>query len=182
MHKRVCPWWMGYVLVNPIRRWYHNPGKILGPYVQEGMTVLDLGCGMGFFSLEMARLVGKNGRVIAVDLQEKMLAGLRRRAERKGLSDRIETYQCRPDSIDAPGPVDFALAFAVAHEVPDPRAFFSQIRAVLKPGARLLLVEPGLHVSAEEFKGLIKAAGAAGLKPAEETRLRAGHSALLAAE
>jgi ubiquinone/menaquinone biosynthesis C-methylase UbiE len=74
---RVCPWWIGYLLLSPFRRWGQNPNAVLGPYVTRGMTVLDVGCAMGFFTLDLARLVGSNGRVIAVDLQSRMLRSRR---------------------------------------------------------------------------------------------------------
>lgn len=144
--------------------------------------MLDVGCGMGFFTLEMARLVGKAGRVIAVDLQDKMLAGLRRRAMKQGLSDRIQTRLCGPDDLGVSDPVDFALSFAVAHEVPDPTSFFRQIAAVLKPGGSLLLVEPKLHVSEEQFRGVVEDAVAAGLKLAEYSGVEVGRNALFKAE
>jgi 2-polyprenyl-3-methyl-5-hydroxy-6-metoxy-1,4-benzoquinol methylase len=49
--SHVCPWWGGYFIDNPLRRLLHNPEKIVGPYVQPGMTVMDVGCGMGIFSI-----------------------------------------------------------------------------------------------------------------------------------
>ena len=85
MAHRICPWWLGYLLANPIRRLWHNPRAILQSSVQEGMLVLEPGCGMGFFTLELARLVGRNGKVIAVDVQPRMIAGLKRRARKAGL-------------------------------------------------------------------------------------------------
>jgi 2-polyprenyl-3-methyl-5-hydroxy-6-metoxy-1,4-benzoquinol methylase len=85
----ICPWWGGYFIDNPLRRLIHDLQTILGPYVKPGMTVLDVGCGMGFFSIGMARMVGDEGRVIAVDLQQKMLDVLWRRAQRAGVADRI---------------------------------------------------------------------------------------------
>lgn len=51
----VCPWWLGYLLVTPLRRFLHDPEKILGDYVDEGMTVVEPGPGMGFFTAELAR-------------------------------------------------------------------------------------------------------------------------------
>ncbi|QTA78393.1 SAM-dependent methyltransferase [Desulfonema limicola] len=93
MSKRVCPIWIGYLLLNPIRKLYQNPEKILSPYVSEGMTVLDMGCAMGYFSIPLARLVGTDGKVICADIQEKMLKSLEKRAAKAGLSDRIETRQ-----------------------------------------------------------------------------------------
>jgi 2-polyprenyl-3-methyl-5-hydroxy-6-metoxy-1,4-benzoquinol methylase len=71
-HK-VCPWWKAYTFDNPIRKLLHPPRRVLGAYIKERMTVMDVGCGMGHFSIGMAKLVGENGKVIAVDLQQKML-------------------------------------------------------------------------------------------------------------
>lgn len=77
MAKHVCPWWLGYWLVSPLRRLWEHPVRMLGPFVREGMLVLEPGCGMGFFTLDLARMVGPRGRVVAVDVQERMLAGSR---------------------------------------------------------------------------------------------------------
>ena len=84
----VCPWWVDF-LATPFRRLMQDPVPIVTPYVHAGMTVLEPGPGMGFFTLELARLVGPSGHVIAVDVQPQMIAGLRRRARRAGLLDRI---------------------------------------------------------------------------------------------
>lgn len=88
MNDRVCPWWLGYLLAAPMRKLAQDPQKILKPYMKTGDTVLDVGSAMGFFSLPMARLVGERGHVVCVDLQEKMIDGLRRRASRAGLIHR----------------------------------------------------------------------------------------------
>ena len=90
MAHRVCPWWLGYLLASPMRRLMQDPGKLLAPYVREGMTVLEPGPGMGFFTLEIARLVGPSGRVVAVDIQPRMLSSLKRRAARAGLLERVD--------------------------------------------------------------------------------------------
>ena len=127
MSHRVCPWWLGYLLASPLRRLIQDPAKVLGPYVREGMTVLEPGPGMGFFTLELARLVGPTGRVLAVDIQPRMLAWLRRRAARAGLADRVDIRLVPPDTLglaDLAGSVDFTLAMAVVHELPDVRAVF----------------------------------------------------------
>src|SRR5512146_3486063 len=100
MSKRVCPWWLGYVLANPIRGWMTDRRNLLAPYVREGMTVLEPGPGMGFFTMELARLVGPSGRVIAVDLQEKMLRALKRKAKTAGLLDRIEALLVPAESLE----------------------------------------------------------------------------------
>lgn len=167
MGKRICPWWLGYFLVSPLRRWLlrEDPANILAPYVREGMTVFEPGPGMGFFTLELARRVGGSGKVVAVDVQPKMIAGLKRRAAKAGLLDRIETRVAAPESLgvtDLIGKVDFTLACALVHEMPDSAQFFREAAAVSKPGALLLLAEPSGHVKDEEFETELRQAAEAG--------------------
>ncbi len=167
MAPYVCPWWIGPLLASPLRRLLQDPAKILGPYLREGMTVLEPGPGMGFFTLEAARRVGPKGRVVAVDLQPQMLAGLRRRAARAGLADRIETRQVAQDSLglaDLAGKVDLALALLVVHEFPDAGRFFEEVRATLAPGGKVLVVEPRGHVPPAAFEETMAAAARARLR------------------
>jgi ubiquinone/menaquinone biosynthesis C-methylase UbiE len=155
MAEHVCPWWLGYLLASPIRRLFQDPEKIIAPYIKDGMTALDIGPGMGYFTIPMARLVGEHGRVIAVDLQEKMLKSLQNRAHKAGLADRIETRVCPSNSLgidDLVGKIDFALTFAVLHETPDIGHILSQVYASLKIGGHLLIAEPTGHVSEKSFE------------------------------
>lgn len=166
MAQRVCPWWMGYLLASPIRRLIENPYKMLSGIVEPGLTVLDVGCAMGFFTLPVAKMVGSQGRVIAVDLQEAMLKSLRRRAGRAGLLDRIELRTCGDTDLgidDLANQVDVALAIHLVHEVPDPTAFFAQLCPTIKSGGRLLLAEPKGHVTEDEYAETEKIAESAGL-------------------
>ena len=177
MAHRVCPWWLGYWLACPMRRLWQNPREILAPFVREGQLVLEPGPGMGFFSLELARLVGKSGRVFAVDIQSKMLEGLKRRAVKAGYGDRIEARLGSAESMgisDLAGAIDFTLAFAVVHEFPDPMRFFTEIAAVSKTNATLLLAEPKGHVKEQAFEAELNAAFGTGFKLAD--RLAIGHS------
>jgi SAM-dependent methyltransferase len=178
----VCPWWVGYLLVNPLRRLLQDPAALLAPIVREGMTVLEPGPGMGFFTLEAARRVGPRGRVIAVDLQPRMLAALRRRAARAGLADRIETREARADSLgvaDLAGKVDLVLALLMVHEVPDAGRFYAEVRATLAPGGRVLVVEPAGHVPAADFEESLAAAAWAGLRREPGPRVWRSHTAVL---
>jgi ubiquinone/menaquinone biosynthesis C-methylase UbiE len=183
MAHHICPWWLGYLHVNPLRRLLEPPDKILAPLVREGMVVLEPGCGMGFFTLDLARMVGPEGRVVAIDLQEKMLAGLRRRARRAGLLDRIDVRQAQPDRLgvgDLAGRVDVAFALHVVHEVPDGAAFFTEVATALKPEARLLFVEPRGRVSEDDFAASVALAEKAGFRLIERPRFRRDAAALLA--
>jgi ubiquinone/menaquinone biosynthesis C-methylase UbiE len=182
MAHRLCPWWLGYFLLNPFRRRSQNPSKILAPYVGEGMTVLEPGPGMGFFTLELLRLVGNRGRVIAVDVQPKMLAKLNRRAAKSGLIDRLEARLASSDSMgitDLKGSVDFTLAFAVVHEFPDAPRFFAEAAAASKPGAYILLAEPKGHVKTADFEAELRAADKVGFQLVDRPSIRRSQAALL---
>lgn len=153
-HEHVFPWWAGYLLLNPMRKRATNPEKLLEPYVKPGMTVLDLGCAMGFFSLPLAEKVGDKGRVVCVDLQKKMIQTLKRRATRAGLAGRIDERTCSKTSLmiaDLAGQVNFALAFAVIHEVPDRKNFLAEVYRSLRTGGVLLVGEPARIVSPGEL-------------------------------
>jgi len=179
----VCPFWVGHLLASPLRRLLQDPEKILGPWVEPGMMALDVGCAMGFFSLPLAKMVGEKGKVVCVDLQEKMLRSLRKRALKAGLAGRIIPRLCGENSLtlkEFEEKIDFALVFAVIHEVPDARGFFSEIWKAMKSGSRSLLAEPKWHVSAEEFETTLSIAGEKGLQLVDRPRIAMSHSALLA--
>lgn len=182
MAKRVCPWWLGYLLASPIRRLMGDPSKLLEPYVREGMTVLEPGPGMGFFTVPLARMVGPRGRVIAVDIQAKMLAGLKRRLARAGLLERVDARLANAESLgigDLAGKIDFTLVVAVVHEMPSASRFFAEVAAASKPGASLLLVEPGGHVKEPEFDAELQAAADAGFTLASRPSVRRNRAAVL---
>jgi SAM-dependent methyltransferase len=167
MGHRVCPWWIGWLLASPVRKLLQDPARILAPWVRDGMTVLEPGPGMGFFTLELARRVGPGGRVVAVDLQPRMLAGLRRRLARAGLADRVDARRATAMSLgidDLAGKVDLVLAFAIVHELPDAEAFFRETRRALAPSGRILLAEPAAHVGTAEFEATLATAMRAGLR------------------
>ncbi len=177
-HHHVCPWWMAYTFDNPIRKLFHNPPKIFGDYVKEGMTVIDVGCGMGFFSIGMAKLVGASGKVFAVDLQQKMLDVMLRRARRSGVADRILPQRCESDNIGVKEPADFILAFWMAHEVSDKNHFFQQLRSILTTKGKILVAEPKMHVTAEELDKTIEIAQDNGLRCCDRPDIRFSRTAL----
>ena len=178
--SHVCPWWFAYTFDNPLRRLLHPPERVLEGLVTPGMTALDVGCGIGHFSLGMARLVGPGGRVIAVDLQERALAAVRRRAVRAGLADRVSTHRAEAGRIGVEGPADFALAFWMVHETPSQVDFLGELAGIIRPGGRLLVAEPVFHVSGRDFEGTLEAAALAGFAIDGAPRIRASHAVLLA--
>jgi SAM-dependent methyltransferase len=182
MSHRVCPWWLGYFLASPVRRWTQgDPAQLLSPYVREGMAILEPGPGMGFFTIPIARMVGASGRVIAVDLQPRMIANLKRRAAKANLLDRIDARVTTADTMgvaDLAGKVDFTLAFAVVHELPDANRFFREVAAASKPGAHLLLVEPRGHVSDADFTAELGSATAVQFALTSRPAIRRSHAAV----
>ena len=176
----VCPPSVVRWLNSPVRKLFQNPGKIMGTYVKPGDTVIDLGCGGGFFSVALAKMVGDNGRVIAVDLQKEMLDITRNLAVKKGVPKRITLHQCKENDLDlANEKVNFALAFYVVHEVPDRKAFLAQVSTLLNPDAHFMIIEPAHHVSKSQFAQILKEAEAIGLKQLKSIRLFLSRGVLL---
>ncbi|UCE50889.1 MAG: methyltransferase domain-containing protein [Desulfobacterales bacterium] len=177
-NSHVCPWWLAYTFDNPLRKLFHRPQKMLGPYIKEGMKVMDIGCGMGFFSVGMAKMIGSKGKVFSVDLQQEMLTIMLKRAKRAGVSDRIFAHRCEPDKIGLDEKVDFILIFWMVHEVKDQTDFFSQLQSNLNGGGKILTAEPKMHVSAEDFEKTLAIAQYVGLQLCGQPPIRFSHTAL----
>lgn len=178
--RRVCPWWLAYTFDNPVRRLFHQPSKILAPYIAKGMKVMDVGCGMGIFSIGMAKMVGDEGQVFAVDLQQKMLDITKKRAGRAGLAERIFLRRCAPEKLGIEEEVDFILTFWMVHEVKDKLSFFRELHANLAPGGKILVAEPKMHVFPEAFQKTLETARCAGLPLCGQPAVRFSLTALLA--
>ncbi len=174
----VCPCWLCFTFDNPFRKLLHHPEAILSPYVHPGSTVIDIGPGMGYFSIPLARLVGPTGHVIAIDVQAKMLEALARRARRSGVSERIEPHLASSDSLGNHPKADFVIAFWMVHEVPNQRTFLTEIFGFLKPKGLFLLVEPVLHVSKKRFLRTVQTANEIGFVVKDMPKIRLSHSFL----
>ena len=172
MAGHVCPPWLAFLLTSVFRRMFHNPERILARFIKPGDTVLDVGCGPGFFTIPMARMVGEKGLVIAADVSPGMLERVKRRAERAGVSGRILLQLSDQNKLGVSQKVDFALAFWAAHEAGDLGRFFADIKAALRPDGIFLLVEPKMHVSDRSYEEIVAAAEKAGLRPFEEVPVR----------
>jgi len=169
--NRVCPVEIAGSLDNRVRRWIQDPRKILRPHVVAGMTVLDLGCGPGFFSVDIAQMVGKSGRVIAADLQEGMLRKLRDKIHGTELEERITLHKCEENHIGLSEDVDFILAFYMVHEVPNQVELFNEMKSIIKQNGRVFIVEPPFHVSKTAFEETIRRARDAGFTPVERPKV-----------
>jgi ubiquinone/menaquinone biosynthesis C-methylase UbiE len=153
---KVCPVIMAGGLDNSIRRLMQNPQKILKPYINNNMTVMDMGCGPGFFTIEMANLLNGSGKVIAVDLQERMLEKIKAKIKDTNLEERIILHKCQEDTIGINEPIDFVLAFYMIHEVPNPERLLDELISKLKTNGKILIAEPKIHVSKNDFKMMIE--------------------------
>lgn len=181
-HSDICPWWIGYLLANPIRLLFQDPKKIVGPYVNSGSKILEIGPGMGFFTIPMARMVGSAGRITTVDIQKKMLDNLKKRALKAGVNDRIEYRVCTSDSLgigDLKESIDFVLLFAVVHEIPEVSNLFRQIYPCVKKNGIVLIAEPALHVSTRRFENEISFAKDAGFQTQTTSHIPQSHGILL---
>lgn len=164
----VCPWWLNFLLDNPVRRWLFPVSSVLQPYLKRGMTFVDVGCGGGRFAIAAADLVGASGKVYAMDIQQKMLDIVSRKVQSKGLGAIVETHLTHPEQIELGVEADFVLAMCMVHETPDKSEFFRQVKAMLRKGGKLLIVEPRGHVGRSGFIMEVSAAEHAGFKCIEE--------------
>ena len=182
MADHICPPMIGKLLLSPLRKLVENPARIFASLVNEGIVVLEPGCAMGFFTLPLARMVGPEGKIVALDVQPAMLEVLRRRAKKACLLDRIEIRKATQESLgidDLAETVDFCSILHVAHEVNDQMRFFREIAKALKPSARVLFIEPRWHVSAEDFEASLRAAEASGLRRMGHRQIRGDRTMLL---
>jgi ubiquinone/menaquinone biosynthesis C-methylase UbiE len=178
--NRVCPVELSNSLDSKIRSWLQNPRKILNPYINKGMKVLDVGCGPGFFSIELAKMVGETGKVFSIDLQEGMLQKLRNKIQGTPLEEIIATIKCETDEIIVDEKIDFILAFYMVHEVPNKKLLFETLKNILNYDGKMLIVEPKFfHVSKKEFNLTIKEAEQIGLISTQGPKLPFSFSALL---
>jgi ubiquinone/menaquinone biosynthesis C-methylase UbiE len=177
--KYVCPWQLAPLLDNLLRPLVHNPRKLFGPYVRNGMKVLDVGCGAGFASLGLADLVGEEGLVISADIQPQMLNMVKRRAAKAGFQNRIRIHRCDSNHIGLEEELDFAVAFFMIHEVPESSAFLEELYVLLKPDGRLFLSEPRVHVSRRNFERIVKEAQSVGFTVSKRRGVRFGRAVVL---
>ena len=181
MEEHVCPSWLYFSLGSFLRKKIHDPKKIFMPYVKEGETVIDIGCGPGFFTMGLAGLVGRKGKVIAVDIQKRAIDLINKKIQGTDLENIVIPLLAGSSDIGINEKSDFALTFWMLHEVKGKKAFINQIRDAMKPGALYLLVEPKLHVTGNSFADEVELAGTCGLELIDHPEIALSRSALFRA-
>jgi ubiquinone/menaquinone biosynthesis C-methylase UbiE len=176
---RICPVEYAGGLDNSFRRLLQDPHKILKPYIQKGMTVLDLGCGPGFFSIEIANMLAGSGKVISADMQDGMLEKVQSKIRGTELEQRISIHKCAADRIDLTEKVDFVLLFYMVHEVPDQEKLFVELKSILNPDGKIYIVEPKFHVSKRAFELLIGKIKSLGFEITESPKVFFSRTVLL---
>jgi ubiquinone/menaquinone biosynthesis C-methylase UbiE len=177
--NRICPVERAGSLDLAVRKLIQNPTRILGPFIRPGMTVLDFGCGPGFFTVAAARMVGPNGKVFAADLQDGMLDIVKRKIALADLDRIVTLHKCLPDRIGLAEHVDLILVFYALHEVPDQQAALLEMKSLLKPGGKILVVEPKFHVSKAAFLSLVGVMTGLGFDIGETTKIFLSRTAVL---
>lgn len=177
----ICSHEHSWALDNFLRRLFQSPKKIVGPYIKVGDTVMDLGCGPGFFTIEMAKMVGSPGNVIGVDLQKEMLAIVARKLSNTELEQRVTLHRCSEYSFEFEQTMeaDFILAYYVIHETSDYESFLREAKTQLKKYGKFLIVEPLFHVGRKQFQKITHAAEKVGFSIVDKPRHKGGRSLLL---
>jgi ubiquinone/menaquinone biosynthesis C-methylase UbiE len=127
--------------LNPIRRLFEPPQRLIGPYVTNGQVVADLGCGSGYYTLALAQCVGPEGKVYAVDLDEKCIRALEKKMDKEGYHN-IEAHASSASELGfiKDRSVDFVLANGLLCSMADHRQLaVNEIKRILKPAGQAYL-------------------------------------------
>lgn len=100
---------------------------------------------------------------------------------RTDLEQRVEIHKCKEDMIGISQKVDFVLAFWMVHEVPDQQRMFDELKSVMNPGGRIMIIEPKFHVTEKSFNKMIGRLESAGLKIIEKPKVCLSRTVLLSA-
>ncbi len=142
-------------LESSFRYIFQNPKKILENFLKPGMTVLDLGCGPGFFTTEIARILGSSGKVFAADVQNGMLEKVKQKISGSNLEYIVQIHKCQEESLNLTDKVDFVFAFYSFHEMSSLDNIIDEIKLLLKPGGEIFIAEQKFHVPKSTFIDIV---------------------------
>jgi ubiquinone/menaquinone biosynthesis C-methylase UbiE len=127
--------------LNPIRRLFEPPQRLIEPYVTNGQVVADLGCGSGYYTFALAQCIGPEGRVYAVDLDKKCIRALEKKMNKEGYHN-IEVHASSASDLSfiKDESIDFVLANGLLCSMADHRQLaVNEIKRILKPGGQAYL-------------------------------------------
>jgi ubiquinone/menaquinone biosynthesis C-methylase UbiE len=148
-----------------------NPRKILKKHIRPNMTVLDLGCGTGYFTLEIARLLNKRGKVIATDVQKGMLEILKQKLINCDLQLQIQIHNNAENNLNIAEKVDFIFAFYSFHEMKYIDNIISEFAKIVKSDTKILISEQRFHVSKYMFNSIIQKMTNSGFEICDRPRI-----------
>jgi SAM-dependent methyltransferase len=180
--KYVCSPKLAPSLDNFIRKLLHNPIKIFSKYIHDGMTIIDLGCGPGFFTAAFAAMCGNSGRVIAADLQEKMLEIVKRKIKGKNFENRVSFHLCGKENTGIDVKADFINTFYMVHEVPSAHKLINEVYTILNQKGIFFITEPKIHVSKKDFCETVNLAENEGFKLIDRPNIHFSRSAVFVKE
>ena len=129
-------------LNRPQREQQEHPEEVIRAMdLHGGEVVADLGAGSGYFTFRLASQVGTRGKVLAVEIQDEMLAALRQRAAALGVTNVEEVRATETDPQLPPGGVDWVLMVDAYHELAYPYEVMTKVREALSPRGRVMFVE-----------------------------------------
>jgi ubiquinone/menaquinone biosynthesis C-methylase UbiE len=140
-----APAFIGRFLDSNIRRAMQPQAALIRRSgIQPGMRVLEIGCGSGAYTLEMARAVGATGKVVALDIQPGMLEQLKNKLTRSENTDIRNVEPLLASACQLPfqnGSFDAAFMITVLQEIPDKWRALAEVRRTLRPGGIVAVTE-----------------------------------------
>ena len=149
--KDVCSYKFASSLDKGWRYRLQKPSLFLNPYIKPGMTGLDFGCGNGFCTLDIARLMNGNGKIVAADLQQEMLELLKKKVSGSPFEKNISFHKCEQIQTGIKEHFDFMLLFWMFHEVPNQGLLLKELKSLLNAGGKIMISEPKVHVKSKSF-------------------------------